>query len=119
MFQGFYNLGSEMLCQTRNMNVISNNMANVATAGFKRDDFQASAFREVMMSRYQGSSDTSPAALGNMAMVRSADTTVTDYSQGDVQGDGKHVGFCADDSGIFLCADRGRDRLYKKWFFCT
>lgn len=38
MFQGFYNLGSEMLCQTRNMNVISNNMANVATAGFKRDD---------------------------------------------------------------------------------
>ena len=44
MFQGFYNLGSEMLCQTRNMNVISNNMANVATAGFKRDDFQAIGF---------------------------------------------------------------------------
>ena len=116
MFQGFYNLGSEMLCQTRNMNVISNNMANVATAGFKRDDFQVSAFREVMMSRYQGSSDTSPAALGNMAMVGyDCDRLFT----GDVQGDGKHVGFCADNSGIFPCADRGRDRLYKKWFFCT
>ena len=51
MFQGFYNLGSEMLCQTRNMNVISNNMANVATAGFKRDDFQVSAFREFSVCR--------------------------------------------------------------------
>ena len=38
MFQGFYNLTSEMLSQTRNLNVISNNMANVATPGFKKDE---------------------------------------------------------------------------------
>ena len=107
MFQGFYNLGSEMLCQTRNMNVISNNMANVATAGFKRDDFQVSAFREVMMSGYQGSSETSPAALGNMAMVRSADTTVTDYSQGMFRETENTLDFALTTPGFFCVQTEG------------
>ena len=35
MYQGFYNLTSGMLTQNRNLNVISNNMVNVQTAGYK------------------------------------------------------------------------------------
>ena len=34
MYQGFYNLTSGMLTQSRNLNVISNNMANVSTPGY-------------------------------------------------------------------------------------
>ena len=34
MYQGFYNLTSGMLSQQRNLNVISNNMANTQTAGY-------------------------------------------------------------------------------------
>ena len=37
MYQGFYNLASGMLTQSRNLNVISNNMVNIQTAGYKRD----------------------------------------------------------------------------------
>ncbi|MCI8532494.1 MAG: flagellar hook-basal body protein, partial [Lachnospiraceae bacterium] len=37
MYQGFYNLTSGMLTQNRNLNVISNNMVNIQTAGYKRD----------------------------------------------------------------------------------
>lgn len=34
MFQGFYTLGSAMISENRNLNVISNNMANAATTGY-------------------------------------------------------------------------------------
>ncbi len=80
MYQGFYNLTSEMLTQTRNMNVIGNNMANVTTPGFKNDQFVASAFREQMMARYNGVNDVTPGGIGTIQMVRCADTTVTDFA---------------------------------------
>lgn len=37
MFSGFYNLVSGMITHGKNLDVISNNMANVATTGFKVD----------------------------------------------------------------------------------
>lgn len=60
MFQGFYNATSGVLTQNRNLNVISNNMANVSTPGFKSDKFMASTFREELMSRI-GNKDKSTA----------------------------------------------------------
>ena len=36
MYQGFYNLTSGMLTQQRRLNVVSNNMANIETAGYKK-----------------------------------------------------------------------------------
>lgn len=41
MYQGFYNLVSGMLTQSRNLNVISNNMVNVQTPGYKSDTMVA------------------------------------------------------------------------------
>ena len=46
MYQGFYNLTSGMLTQSRNLNVISNNMVNIQTAGYKRDKMVSTTFQE-------------------------------------------------------------------------
>ena len=51
MYQGFYNLASGMLTQTRNLNVISNNMVNVQTPGYKRDKMVSTTFQEEMLYR--------------------------------------------------------------------
>ena len=48
MFKGFYNLSSGMLTHGKHLNVISNNMANVSTTGFKADCVTAHTFDEVM-----------------------------------------------------------------------
>ena len=48
MFKGFYNLTSGMLTQGRKLDVVSNNMSNVATTGFKQDRFTNSTFDQVM-----------------------------------------------------------------------
>lgn len=101
MFGGFYNLSSEMLCQTRNLNIISNNMANVTTTGFKKDEFQASTFRETLMARYNGSADTSYTPVGSMAMIRNAQGTVTDYTQGSFRETESPFDFALLDQGFF------------------
>ena len=49
MFQGFYDLAANMITQNRKMNVISNNMANVSTPGFKSDKLIETTFRDEMI----------------------------------------------------------------------
>ena len=113
MFQGFYNLASEMLSQTRNMNVISNNMANISTAGYKKDSFQATAFREELMARYQGSQDGAGSLLGSMPMVRTADETVTDFSPGAFRETDGIFDFALMDSGFF-CIQTQEGTVYTR-----
>ena len=51
MYQGFYNLTSGMLTQSRNLNVISNNMVNIQTPGYKKDKMVSTTFQEEMLYR--------------------------------------------------------------------
>ena len=60
MYQGFYNLTSGMLTQSRNLNVISNNMVNVQTSGYKRDTMVTSTFQEEMLYRTDGITRQTP-----------------------------------------------------------
>ena len=59
MFHGLYNLTSQMISENRNMNVISNNMVNATTPGYKKDVFVASTFREELLTRKQHNSNNS------------------------------------------------------------
>ena len=51
MFKGFYNLTSGMLSQGRRLDVVSNNMTNISTAGYKADRYTDSTVQDVLMSR--------------------------------------------------------------------
>ena len=66
MFQGFYNLTSGMLTQTRKLNVISNNMANVTTPGFKSDTFTQRSFQDELMYRTGNLYKNDPQPIGTM-----------------------------------------------------
>lgn len=85
MFQGFYNLTSGILTQTRNQNVISNNMTNVSTPGFKSDKYMSTTFREELMYRSGNIDKDNKTEIGTMAMVRASDETVTDFDIGAVE----------------------------------
>ena len=53
MFQGYYNLASNLIVQNRNMNVISNNMTNISTPGFKSDQLVQGTFRDEILYRFE------------------------------------------------------------------
>ena len=51
MFKGFYQLTSGMLSQGRRLDVVSHNMTNISTAGYKAERYTDSTFDEVLISR--------------------------------------------------------------------
>ena len=83
MFQGFYDLASNMITQNRNMNVISNNMANVSTPGYKSDRIVETTFREELIYRYDRAGRT---PVGNVSWVDTQAERVTNYTEGGLRG---------------------------------
>ncbi len=102
MFQGFYNLTSGILTQTRNQNVISNNMTNVSTPGFKNDQYMATTFQEELMYRSGNIDKSNKTRIGTMAMIRASDETVTDFEPGIVEETNEIFDVALRDNGFFM-----------------
>lgn len=101
MVKGFYNLTSGMLTQRRNLDVISSNMANVSTPGFRGDRLISSTFREEMMSRTGNTDKSNPAELADVTMARIPRETVTDFTTGNLRETGKTLDLAISGEGFF------------------
>ncbi len=64
MLTGFYTAASGMLMQQRMLNVLSNNMANVKTPGFRIERVVSSTFEQALLTRME---------KGNQAVIGSGD----------------------------------------------
>ena len=53
MFKGFYTVGSGMIAQQRRTELLSNNLANAKTPGFKEDQASIRSFPEMLLSRLE------------------------------------------------------------------
>lgn len=88
MFQGYYDLTSNMITQNRNMNIISNNMTNVSTPGYKEDRRMQSTFRDEMIYRYEKEDSSARTPVGVVSRMNIADERVTDYTEGGIRETG-------------------------------
>lgn len=88
MFQGYYDLTSNMITQNRNMNIISNNMSNVSTPGYKEDRLMQSTFRDEMIYRYDREDSDARTPVGVVSRMNIADERVTDYTEGGIRETG-------------------------------
>ncbi len=98
MFSGFYNLASGMITHGKHLDVISNNMANVATNGFKADTFTGQTFDEVMYSLV-GNKDKNYIDIGERSYATVPSRLYTDYTQGSFDETGMPLDFAIDDDG--------------------
>lgn len=98
MFQGFYDLASNMITQNRNLNIISNNMANVATPGFKSDKAIEGTFRDELLYRYDRSGRT---PVGAVSRIDTLADKVTDYEQGGLKETNRDMDFALSGDGFF------------------
>lgn len=99
MFQGYYDLASNMITQNRNMNIISNNMSNVSTPGYKEDRLMESTFREEMIYRYDQYGKTQ---VGTVSRMNIPDERVTDYSEGGLTETGSALDVGLQGNGFFV-----------------
>jgi flagellar basal-body rod protein FlgG len=98
MLRGLYTSASGMAAEQMRQDTIANNLANVSTTGFKKDEAVFKAFPNHLLQRIHDRMDEAaagqgslplafaqPTQLGMMGQGNSLDATVTNFSDGSVQ----------------------------------
>lgn len=87
MFKGFYTAASGMLTQQRKTQMLSNNLANSNTPGYKSDQSAIRSFPELMqqsVGRNNMSSVTEKAQIGSIATGVYMQEAIPNFIQGDI-----------------------------------
>lgn len=104
MFQGFYNLASNLIVQNRNMNIISTNMTNVSTPGYKNDRLVQGTFRDELLYRFENESRI---PVGETSRINTAAEKVTDYEQGFLRETERKLDIGLNGNGFFTIQGEG------------
>ena len=97
MIKGIYISASGMDTQIKHQDVISNNLANVDTPGFKRDFLVVDSFSRMLISRLDDPEDRGhPAVLGQLSLGGRPVCTVTDFSSGKFVATGRDLDFAVE-----------------------
>lgn len=78
MLEGFYSIASGVLMQERAMNVISNNMANLKTPGFRAERLLSSTFEDELVRRIERNNT---AGIGKATPLRVTKEVSTDFGE--------------------------------------
>lgn len=128
MVKGFYNLTSGMLTQRRTLDVISTNMSNVSTIGYKADTLLSSTFDEALMSRTGNEDKAHPEGLGDTSMARIPRQTVTNFDIGNLRPSNSPLDFAILTDGFFQVQDdngqvrytrNGSFNIDERGYICT
>ncbi len=85
MIRGLYTAATGMNAQTKKMDVIANDLANVNTTGYKKDDVVISAFEKVLVSKIGGAPKMGQdGVIGEMSLGIRVDEVYTQFTQGSL-----------------------------------
>lgn len=102
MVRGFYNLTSAMLTQGRRMDVVSQNMVNNSTAGYKEDTYHHVAFQEHMLDSIGNTHDTPASAeVGETYFKVVSSEVTTNFEQGVLEQTNLNLDFALEGDGFF------------------
>lgn len=81
MFKGFYTVGSGMIAQQRRTELLSNNLANAKTPGFKEDQASIRSFPEMLLSRLDRTNIPTEKGFQQKTLNRIGDVSTGVYMQ--------------------------------------
>ncbi|MCT4596747.1 MAG: flagellar hook-basal body protein [Vallitalea sp.] len=82
MVKGLYTASNGMIAQQHKMDVISNNLANVNTTGFKKDGVIVESFDEMLITKVNDPNVSGNEVIGKMTLGCKVGNVYTDHSQG-------------------------------------
>ncbi|MCM1160298.1 MAG: flagellar hook-basal body protein [Roseburia sp.] len=105
MVKGLYAAYTGMLNEQKRMDVLTNNLANSATTGFKKEGATSQAFDTVLAYKIKDSTDAAPARyIGKANLGVKTGETYTDYTQGAFKTTGNTYDLALSGSGFFTVA---------------
>ncbi len=104
MVKGLYTAWTGMVNQQNRMDVLTNNLANSATVGFKKEGATSQAFDDVLAYKIKDSSDAALARnIGKMSLGVKIGENYTDYSQGAFKVTDNQFDLALSGDGFFAC----------------
>jgi flagellar basal-body rod protein FlgF len=101
VLRSLYISASGMLAQRRTMDVLSNNLANLDTIGFKRDNLMSRSFSDMLIGRINDPESNS-SNIGKLSMGIHADEIATDFEQGPMVGTARTADLALAGDGFFV-----------------
>ncbi len=104
MIRGLYTSALGMTTQMKRMDVVSNNLANADTNGFKKDTVSTKSFADELTKRLDDPKYNflnMPEKTGNLSLGVYADEVYTDFSQGAVKQTGNKLDCSIGGKGFF------------------
>lgn len=126
MLRGFYTAASGMIAQQRKTDLLTNNMANSSTPGFKADQSSVRAFPEMLLQRIDQKSVDDSSTISKYNQVGSINTgvylqeAIPKFLQGDIRETGKKTDFALIDmdgnasSSFFTIQDANGQTKYTR-----
>lgn len=114
MVRAFYTAVSGMIVQEAKQDVISNNLANANTVGFKSDDLFSKSLNNALLQNYSERVNGVPerTVLGTLSLKTDIDDTTTDFSGGEIQDTDKDTDFAIDGRGFFTVYRESTGQTY-------
>lgn len=124
MLRGIYTSASGMIAQMDRQDTIANNLANVNTTGFKKDQSVIKQFPELMLYRKDDEKDptnfgktsilTKIGALGTGAALEGV---YTEFTQGSLEKTDNNLDFSISGDGLFAVESKGSVKLTRSGNF--
>lgn len=102
MVRGYYSAASGVLSQQKSLNVISNNIANATTTGYKSQSTVESSFGQHLVSRMNGMEGKNKNNIGPGNFITVNVDEYTDFTQGSLENTGRAVDMAIQGKGFFL-----------------
>lgn len=116
MLRGLYTSVSSMLTLQSRQSIITNNLANINTTGYKEETLVGKSFDEVMLYNKDNykAGEGNEQILGSMSFGVRIDDTYTNYSQGSNVSTDNNMDFAIDGSGFFAVEDAQNNQYYTR-----
>ncbi len=118
MERGFYTAASGLLTQQKNISMMSNNIANATTVGFKSQTTVGSTFGDHLLSRLNASKGGEGSTVGSSTYMNISETEYTNFAQGNFEATGRNVDMAIQGEGFFVVQnEQGTDYLTRNGQF--
>ncbi len=105
MLRGLYTSWTGMINEQKRLDVVSNNMANSATIGYKKEKVSSQAFDKLLTIKIRdGSQAYHNQSIGKMSLGVKVGETFTDYDQGSIRQSSNKLDVAISGKGFFTVA---------------
>lgn len=103
MIRSLYTAATGMLVQRQKMDVAINNISNIETTGFKKDNLVSRSFADMLIARI-GGMGPGAAVIGPLSTGAHIDALYTDYTQGSLEETKRALDVALQGDGFFSVA---------------